>query len=94
MKQVALLVACAGLVSACATASASRVRDLDGNPLPPYAFASTAAPVLKVRCADGHGYLVIQDPPSYLYGARFGEVIRLVQRDQVGVCDRILASRM
>lgn len=94
MKQAAWFVACACLASACATASASRVRDLDGNPLPPYAFASTSKPVIKVRCADGNGYLVVQDAPPYLYGMRFGDVIRIAQRDETGVCDRILTSRM
>ena len=94
MKRAALLIAIAGLATACATATSSRVRDLDGNPLPPYAFATATDPVLKVRCADGHGYLVVRNPPAYMYGARFGQIIRLVQRDESGVCDRILASRM
>jgi hypothetical protein len=94
MKRASLLLAIASLGSACATASPSRVRDLDGNPLPPYAFATATDPVLKVRCADGHGYLVVRNPPSYMYGARFGQIIRLVQRDETGVCDRILSSRM
>ena len=84
----------AGLASACATASTSRVRDLDGNPLPPYAFASATNPVLKVRCSDGHGYLVVRDAPAYMYGAKLGQIIRLVQRDETDVCDRILSSRM
>lgn len=93
MKRASLIltIACA---SACATASSSRVRDVDGNPLPPYAFADSSAPVLKVRCADGRGYLVVTDPPPFLYGARFGQIIRLVHRDPATVCDRILASRI
>jgi len=90
----AYLLAVIGLASACASATSSRVRDLDGNPLPPYAFATATDPVLKVRCADGHGYLVVRNPPPYMYGARFGQIIRLVQRDETGVCDRILSSRM
>ena len=94
MKRTALLIAIASLATACATASSSRVRDIDGNPLPPYAFATATDPVLKVRCADGRGYLVVRNPPAYMYGARFGQIIRLVQRDESGVCDRILASRM
>ena len=94
MKRVSLLVAIVSLASACASATASRVRDLDGNPLPPYAFAQATDPVLKVRCADGHGYLVVRNPPAYMYGARFGQIIRLVQRDETNVCDRILSSRM
>jgi hypothetical protein len=93
MKRAALLLTLAGLASACA-ASSSRVRDIDGNPLPPYAFATATDPVLKVRCADGRGYLVVRNPPPYMYGARFGQIIRLVQRNENGVCDRILASRM
>jgi hypothetical protein len=94
MKRALLLMTIAGLASACASASSSRVRDIDGNPLPPYAFARATEPVLKVRCADGRGYLVIRNPPPYMYGARYGQIIRLVQRNEAGVCDRILASRM
>jgi len=94
MKRAYLFLATACLVSACATGSTSRVRDIDGNPLPPYAFADSSDPVLKVRCSDGRGYLVVTNPPTYMYGARFAEVIRLVHRDPATVCDRILASRI
>lgn len=93
--RLALVIAC--FATACAATGSSRVRDgvrdIDGNPLPPYALGTTTEPVLEVHCSDGRGYLVVTDPPSYLYGARFGTVIRFVQPSVGGVCDRILASR-
>jgi hypothetical protein len=90
-----LVIAC--FAAGCATTTRSRVRDgvrdIDGNALPPYALGTTTEPVLEVHCSDGRSYLVVTDPPSYLYGARFGTVIRFMRSGIGDVCDRILASR-
>jgi hypothetical protein len=87
-----LVLALACGATACAAATPSRVRDLDGNPLPPYALGDTAGPVFKVRCPDGHGYLVLTDVPPELYRARLGTTYRFVEPTIAGVCDRIRAS--
>jgi hypothetical protein len=91
-----LVIAC--FASACATTTGSSrvrdgVRDIEGNQLPPYALGTTTEPVVEVHCPDGRSYLVVTDPPSYLYGARFGTVIRFMRPGIGDVCDRILASR-
>jgi hypothetical protein len=79
---------------ACAAGPPSLVRDIDGNPLPPYAFSTGEGPVLKVRCTDGNSYFVVTNPPPFMLGMQHGTVVRLRQRDASGVCDRILASRL
>jgi hypothetical protein len=81
----------AGLIAGCGAAR-SRVRDLDGRPVPLYSVGAYG-PVEPVRCADGHEYLVLTDPPPpFLRGASFGSVLRFAAPDISTVCNRILAS--
>jgi hypothetical protein len=92
MPGARLVLAIACVAAACAGTTRSRVRDLDGNPLPPYALGDTASPVFKVQCPDGHGYLVLSDVPAELYSAGLSATYRFEQPGLAGVCDRILAS--
>lgn len=95
MRIASTLVALAIAASTTACVSnAPRVRDLDGNPLPPYALNDTASPVYKVRCPDGRGYLVITDLPAHLYSAQFGVTYRFVSAEMDGLCTRIQISKM
>lgn len=91
MRGARLVLGIAWLTTACASAP-PRVRDLDGNPVALYSVAAHG-PVQKVRCADGHTYLVLTTPPPpFLLGASFGSVLRRgVGIDDV--CSRILAIR-
>jgi hypothetical protein len=87
-----LLLGFVGLVAGCASRPPSRVRDLDGRPVPLFSVAAHG-PVQRVHCADGHDYLVLTDPPpSFLVGASFGSVIRFQQGGIGDVCGRILSS--
>ncbi len=79
-------------LTACA-ASPARVRDLDGNPLPPYALNDTAKPVYKLEC-QGRGYLVVTDLAANLYSSHFGATYWMVDRSLDDVCERIRTSRL
>ena len=85
------LLAIAVVAAGCASAP-TRVRDLDGNPVPLYSVAAHG-PVQKVRCSDGREYLVLTDPPPpFLRGASLGSVLRRGQSID-DVCGRIEAIR-
>src|SRR5215470_5704940 len=76
----------------CVGGMRSQVRDLDGRPVPLYSVAAHG-PAQKVRCADGHDYVVLTTPPPpFLVGASFGTVLRQAPGDISTVCDRILAN--
>ena len=79
--------------TACGAGASSRVRDIDGVPLPASAVAGARGPVFQVQCADGESYLVVTTPAPYLVGVHRGTVVGFVERDPAGVCDRILANR-
>ena len=82
----------AGLTAGCGATPGPGVRDLDGRPVPLYSVGAYG-PVKRVRCADGHDYLVVTDPPPpFLRGASFGSVLRFAAPDISTVCNRILAS--
>src|SRR5262245_57626441 len=82
----------AGLTAGCGGAPGPRVRDLDGRPLPASSMGEYG-PVERVRCSDGHEYLVLTEPPPpFLRGASVGSVLRFARPDLATVCNRILAS--
>ncbi len=93
LVEFARVVGLAGLVLGCACAGApSRVRDLDGRPVPLYSVAAHG-PAQAVRCADGRDYVVLTTPPPpFLVGASMGSVLRRATGDITTVCDRILAN--
>ena len=93
MLQRCLLVGIVCCAIACG-ATTSRLRDIDGNPLPSYALNAAVGPILNLQCADGNSYLVVVDTSKLMVGPRLGKVIRLVTHDPGDVCDRILASSL
>lgn len=95
MRGARRLLGIAGLAAAAACATApSRVRDLDGNPVPLYSVPAHG-PVQQVRCDDGRDYLIVlTPPPPFLVGAGFGDVLRAGNGGVTDVCSRILASRL
>ncbi len=96
--RLVLVLACAASATACASSSTNaRVRDIDGNPLPSYALGDTAAPVYKIRCEDGQGYLIVTDRTAHFnYTPGFGKVIRIVKPSLTvaDMCYRIQLSQL
>jgi hypothetical protein len=84
--------ACMTAVTACATGGPTRVRDIDGKPLPPHATADATGPIYTVTCGDGNQYLVVTNRQAFLPTSRVGEELRGRQKSLDDVCDRILAS--
>jgi hypothetical protein len=92
--RLVLFAACvAATATACAASAPNRVRDLDGNPLPPYALSDTGAPVVKLDCNDGRSYLLVTDLPADLYAPALLSTYRFEQPGVSGACGRILVRR-
>jgi hypothetical protein len=88
------LVGIACCVAACAAGGPSRVRDIDGKALPPYAVTDAAGPVHTVQCRDGNTYMVVANRSPMFMRPGLVTVLRLRERDMADVCDRILASSL
>lgn len=84
---LAALVCCAAACTGVAEKKLSTLRDLNGDPLPAYAFALAEGPVFKVRCPDGNSYLIVPNPPE---GRQFRTVIQVAPRDLSTICDKIM----
>jgi hypothetical protein len=78
-------------VAACA-AGPSRVRDIDGRPLPPGAVSNATGQVHSVQCSDGNTYMVVTNRPPFDRSTQIDAVLRERQKTIDDVCDRILAN--
>ena len=79
-------------VAACASAGGpTRVRDIDGRPLPPHAVSDATGPIHQVECKDGNTYLVVTNRPPFHRSTQLDEALRAREKSLDDVCDRILA---
>jgi hypothetical protein len=76
--------------AACAASGPTRVRDIDGKPLPPNASSAATGPVHTVQCSDGITYLVVTNRPPFQRSILMEAVLRDREKTIDGVCDRIL----
>ena len=84
-----LAIAC---LSACATGGGpTRVRDIDGRPLPSSAVSEATGPVTTVECSDGNTYLVVTNRPPFNRSTKLDAQLQAHQKSIDDVCDRILA---
>jgi len=79
-------------MAACATGGGpTRVRDIDGRPLPPHAVSDATGPVHTVECKDGNTYMVVMNRPPFDMSTRMKTALSDREKSIDGVCDRILA---
>jgi hypothetical protein len=79
-------------LAACATGGPTRVRDIDGRPLPPHAVSDATGPVRTVECKDGNTYLVVMNRPPLFRSTKLDAALREREKSIDDVCDRILAN--
>ena len=79
-------------LAACASGGGpTRVRDIDGRPLPPHAVSDATGPVHTVECKDGNTYLVVMNRPPFFRSSKMDTALREREKSIDDVCDRILA---
>jgi hypothetical protein len=83
---------CGIAIAACAASGPTRVRDIDGKPLPPNAVGAASGPVHSVECSDGITYLVVTNRLPFHRSTQMEMVLREREKTIDDVCDRILAN--
>ena len=78
-------------MAACAASGPTRVRDIDGRPLPPNAASAATGPTHTVQCSDGNTYLVVTNRPPFYRSTQLDAALREREKSLDDVCDRILA---
>jgi hypothetical protein len=87
-----LAIACIAACAASAASGPTRVRDIDGRPLPPNAASDASGSIHTVECSDGITYLVVTNRPPFHRSTRMEAALREREKTIDDVCDRILAN--